>query len=104
MKTVENCFSHISTLDIDWTTHGSGKRPTSFKLDTPTLADVTSQYFVRFSKCAESAIYSNDIAEHKFYKPVKISRSDFGSLDRENRRPLEEYDTLDGLPFWLAGE
>ncbi len=30
-------------------------------------------------------------------------RSKFGGLDRENRRPLEEYDTLDGPPFWLAG-
>ena len=66
-----------------------------------TLAEVTEKFFVRLAECVGSADYQARNTTWA-YEPVKIVRSDFASIARESKRPPEEYDTLDGPPFWLA--
>ncbi len=66
-------------------------------------ADVPEEEREEETKAAESAIYCANMATHRFSRPVRLSRSDFGSLDRQKRRPLAEYDDLTGPPFWSIG-
>ena len=103
MRRVQSSLSHISASDIAWDDYNIRSGRTTLDLQEDTVAGVVSDFFRAFYLCAEAAVYCNNDDTHPFFRPVKISRSDFGSLYREDNRPVEEYDTLDGSPFWLAG-
>lgn len=102
MRRVQNALLHVPTSSVNWDNHHIKSGQTTFDLQEGTVAGAVSHFFKAFPRCAESTMYCNNQATHRFFRPVKICRSDFGSLDREDRRPLEEYDALDGPPFWLA--
>ncbi|OAI58851.1 hypothetical protein RSP795_22550 [Ralstonia solanacearum] len=64
----------------------------------PTLADVFAKYFESFSHCVESSkIFLNS---WKMYKPVRTVIADMPDFAVEKKRPLEEYDALEGEPLW----
>ena len=103
MGRVQDCLSLIPISSVAWDDYNMRPGLTALDLQESTLAGVVSHFFKSFSRCASSTIFCQNDDTHPFFRPVKICRSDFGSLDRENRRPLEEYDTLQGPPFWIAG-
>lgn len=65
----------------------------------PTLADVFSKYFDSFAKACGSALSFMD--RFKIYQPVKTVISDQPWFLLESQRPLDEYNVLEGNPFWL---
>jgi hypothetical protein len=103
MKLVQEKFGLIEISDVDWEAYGLTGQPKSFGPAASDLAQATEEYFRRFYGCASAALYNANLAEGGFFKPVRISRSDFGSLYETEQRPLEGYDRWDGPPFWLTG-
>jgi hypothetical protein len=101
MKTVQERFAAISIFDINWEKFGFDKQPKLFDTTTGSLRESTEDCFGRFYQCASSVLYMHNV-ENRILRPVKLSRSDFGSLYEADQRPLEEYDALVGPPFWLA--
>ena len=77
--------------------------PSPTRVDTghANLAEALEDTCRRLKECVGSADYGARNTTWA-YEPVKIVRSDFASIARESKRPPEEYDTLDGPPFWLA--
>jgi hypothetical protein len=103
MRRVEHRFTLTPSSIVYWDHDSVIHNQTALRLDGGNLSDVFLHFFERFYECANAAIYLYHQTEHGFFSPVKICRSDFGSLDREDTRPLEEYENLDGLPFWVNG-
>jgi hypothetical protein len=63
------------------------------------LADVFSKYFECFDSCVSDArLFYNDWGK---YLPVRVMVSDVPEFITDKLRPLEEYDALEGEPFWL---
>ena len=100
MAAIQSCFATIPASQIEWVAYNISAEETRHNLNGATLADVMDEHFTRFNDCVESAF--GCLQRLSFFRPVKIIRSDFASIDREDKRPLEEYDALDGPPFWLA--
>jgi len=99
MKEVKSKFLTLSSSEVDWKMDLLGNRQRTW-LDPmqPNLADIFATYFQHFEHCVESAklfAKSWDI-----YQPVKIVRTELAWFMVEKARPLEEYDSLDGEPFW----
>lgn len=72
--------------------------------DQPTLADVFSRYFEGFADCIESARLNYETFKsypRYSYEPVRIVISDLAGFARDKKKPLAEYDALEGKPFWL---
>lgn len=95
IKVVEERFRAVPTCFVEFPS------PTLVDLGRANLAEALGDTLRRLRECVGSADY--EVRNTTWtYKPVKIVRSDFASIQREKKRPLEEYDTLDGPPFWLA--
>jgi hypothetical protein len=103
MKFIQEKFDEIPFSDINWQEFGVDKQPKLFHETTGSLREATNNCFARFYECASSVLYIHNIQNGVFFRPVKLSRSDFGSLYEADKRPLAEYDALDkdALPFWL---
>ncbi|MDS7931555.1 hypothetical protein RMB13_19115 [Acinetobacter sp. V102_4] len=56
------------------------------------------EYFDSFDSCLEDSIYFYKKFEE--YQPLKITVVDIPWYVLETHRPLEEYDQLEGEPFW----
>lgn len=99
MKEVKIKFSTLSITEVDWNMDLIGdRRRTWLDPNQSNLADVFSTYFQHFEHCVESAklfAKSWDI-----YQPVKIVRTELAWFMVEKARSLEEYDSLEGEPFW----
>ncbi|MGF6368104.1 hypothetical protein OKW40_000854 [Paraburkholderia sp. RAU6.4a] len=67
--------------------------------DQATLADVFSRYFDGFIDVCDSA--KSFFNAFNMYKPVRVVISDLAGFARDKKKPLAEYDTLEGKPFWL---
>ncbi len=102
MITVQRHFAKIPTASIDWAALGLQPETSEFKLGLDTAGAVFDErgYFRRFQGCVNSVLYRHEHGETFF--PIMLSRSDFESIRHAETRPREEYDTLDGPPFWLA--
>jgi len=60
-----------------------------------------SKYFAAFEECASSASYTARIVGAN-YQPVMTAVTSLPECyDSYLNRPLEEFDKLEGLPFWL---
>ena len=64
-----------------------------------TLADVFSKYFEMFVDACNSA--KSFFETFKIYQPVRVVISDLPGFARDKKKPLAEYDALEGKPFWL---
>lgn len=99
MNEVKDKFSILSSSEVDWKMNLIGdRRRTLLDPTQPHLADVFSAYFHHFEHCVESAkLFAKSWG---IYQPVKIVRTELAWFMVEKSRPLEEYDSLEGEPFW----
>ncbi len=100
MEQVEQIFATLPNTVVKWNEKMIGESNDSW-LDPikPTLAEIFEKYFDHFAYCVESAQVFFD--SWKSYLPVKTSISDTSGYTVDKKRPLEDYDTLAGEPFWL---
>ncbi|MDP7762335.1 hypothetical protein [Acinetobacter baumannii] len=73
------------------------------KLTEPSENENTNiflKYFRQFDSAVESAIYFYEYFND--YVPVRIAVVDLPWQMVEARRPLREYDQLEGVPYWLT--
>ncbi|MDL2400991.1 hypothetical protein [Rhizobium mayense] len=101
MERARQIFTFVRAASgVEWDSSLVGNREKSWlNPDQSTLADVFSEYFECFAKASASA----KSFEHDFhiYKPVKTIISDLAGFLRDDHKSLDEYDALDGKPFWL---
>lgn len=104
MLMVRDVFCETTSLDVDWVAAGVDSKQTLLELDCKKLADVFSSFFINFAHCTESALINYEAFKAYsgyVYEPVRIIISDLPEYFVEKNRPLEEYDQLAGIPFWL---
>jgi hypothetical protein len=65
----------------------------------PTLADVFGKFFEKFLDACSSA--KSFFENFNIYQPVRVVISDLPGFARDKKKPLAEYDALEGEPFWL---
>lgn len=102
LAALENTFERVGSSLVDWNAIGIA-RESNLDLAKPTLSGVFANYFEAFAHCAESAWLN--FVEFKAFpgyqeEPVRIVPTDEPWLTAELKRPLAEYDALDGPPFW----
>ena len=97
MELAKSIFATRPASAVDWITHDPIK--TWLDPNQPTLADVFSRYFEHFINAKNSA--ESFLEAFNIYQPVKTVIADLPGFTVDKRRPLTEYDTLEGKPFWL---
>lgn len=100
MHRVNEAFKQIPSNAVEWDRNIVGNaEKTLLNHELSTLADVFSKFFDSFYRAVSSA--KSFYNTFKIYQPVKIIPTDTIYLMMEEKRPLKEYDELDGKPFWL---
>lgn len=103
MDQAKQTFLCVNNRDIDWQV---AVESTTTRLDMSkrTLAEIFDKFFESYSHCSESAKMNHEAFKsypgYK-YEAVRLVVADQPWFLLEKRRPLEDYDALDGLPFWL---
>lgn len=104
MVRVKEEFQRVLTADVDWGEMGVSPRSTRLDLEMPTLAGVFKRFFACFEHCVQSA-RTNQEAFSTYpgyrFEPVRIVVADQPWFLVEKQRSLEEYELLQGDPFWL---
>jgi hypothetical protein len=105
MEEVRKIFAALPSNAIDWQDYEATKATTNNRLDTSkgTLADVFEKFFEKFMRCCEAAKISYEMFKSYAgyeYEPVRFIVTDIPWSTAESMRSLEEYDALDGEPFW----
>lgn len=105
MEQVRKIFAALPSNAIDWQDYEATKATTNNRLDTSkgTLADVFEKFFEKFMRCCEAAKINYEMFKSYAgyeYEPVRFIVTDTPWSTAENMRSLEEYDALDGEPFW----
>lgn len=75
------------------------KMGTRLNLKAENLADLFEPFFSGFYKTYETALFFHK--EDNEYYPLKIVYTDLPYYAFDKRRPLEDYENLEGDPFWL---
>ncbi|CBJ49652.1 hypothethical protein [Ralstonia solanacearum PSI07] len=104
MKEVEKLFSELPSSSVTWDPAMlNDKSKTWLELGALTLTQVFNRYFDAFFRCAESSKVNyegfKDYPGYK-YEAVRIVVADMPMFMAEKKRPLEEYDVLEGEPLW----
>ena len=99
MKNAQEIFASVPSASVNW--EGMSAVPSRSRLnpDQPNLADVFSKYFENFDYCVESAKVF--FKSWKIYQPVRTVVSDLPDFMTDKKRPLDQYEALEGKPFWL---
>jgi hypothetical protein len=104
MDEVRSRFNRTETARVDWSGAGRDAENSRLDLSKSTLAGVFESYFQGFVHCEESARLNYE-EFHGYrgyaYEPVRIVIADQPWLLIDKKRPLVEYDALEGSPFWL---
>lgn len=105
MNEVKEIFSKIPSSEVDWKPELIGnKSKTWLDPSHPKLADVFIKFFENFAYCVESAKLNYEAFKSYpgyQYEPVKTVPTDLAGIATEKTRSLQEYDALEGKPFWL---
>lgn len=106
MVKAKEVFNKTQSTAVKWNPQMIGN-PESTRLNPnqPTLGEVFSKYFEHFSHCVESAKLSYEGFKSYpgyVYEPVKTVITDLSIYANETKRPLQDYDDLEGQPFWMA--
>ena len=100
MNQAQQIFSGLSSTEIDWTeTLPNDKNLSWLDPNQANLAEIFSKFFDYFTEAKESAISFFECFQ--IYQPLKIIPTNISAIMIEKRRPLQEYDDLEGKPFWL---
>ncbi|WP_082079831.1 hypothetical protein [Cupriavidus basilensis] len=101
MEQVRQIFAQVPAKSgVEWDSKMIGDPQKSW-LDPyqPTLAEVFSRFFENFVKACGSA--KSFVEVFNIYQPVRVVISDLPGFARDKSKPLEDYDALEGEPFWL---
>lgn len=101
MDRVRLDFENVSTEEVDWRTTGLVASITTLDLAGTNLADVFKRYFSEFDHCVNSA--ETFFNSWNIYQPVRTVISDLAGFVEATERPLDDYEKLNGAPFWLGG-
>jgi hypothetical protein len=104
MKQVKAEFERVPTASINWEHAGVDPATTRLALGKPTLAGVFAKYFELFDHCVDSArLNFEEFRTYPGYRfePVRIVVADQPWFLFEKKRALADYESLQGLPFWL---
>lgn len=99
MAQIREQFAEVSSSEVDWGSLGIDLDETQLDPNQPTLTDVFARFFLGFSNCVESA--KSFLEDWKYYQPVRIVIADQPWFTVEKHRALDEYESLEGQPFWL---
>ena len=103
MAQAKRIFVDVTRKNVDWQ---AAVESTTTRLDMSkgTLAEIFDKFFDSYSHCAESAKINYEAFKsypgYK-YEAVKLVVADQPWFLLEKKRPLEDYDALEGSPFWL---
>ncbi len=98
MSKVKEIFSTLPNSAIDWP-EDFDLTKTRLDKNLSTLENIFEKYFRGFFYCVKSAQLHYET--FKSYKPVRTGTTDTPYYIDDKNRPLEEYDQLEGKPFWL---
>jgi hypothetical protein len=98
MDEVQKRFGAIPSSTVDWGDITASAAVSRLDPSKATLAEVFSAYFERFARCRESAEIFFETWQR--YQPLKIGIADLPDSVADQDRPLEEYESLQGKPFW----
>ncbi|WP_377152878.1 hypothetical protein ACFJIX_16685 [Roseateles sp. UC29_93] len=90
-------LSTLPVSSIDWAPEG--RIESMLDRAAGDLASLVGRYFEAFDRCSESAKLF--LETFNIEQPVRAIRSDTAWFAWEKCRPLEAYEALDGLPFWI---
>lgn len=99
MMEVKSKFLALPSSEVNWNMDLVGDRRRTWLDPTQSnLGEVFQTYFQHFAHCVESAkLFAKS---WNIYQPVKITRTELAWFMIEKSRPVEEYDLLEGEPFW----
>ena len=96
-------FSSVTNQAIDWRNMSDGFATNRLEMKG-CLAETFDRFFESFTHCVESAkINYEGFKSYPGYKyeAVRLVVADMPEFLADKKRPLEEYDALEGEPFWL---
>lgn len=99
MRSAKDIFGSVSSASVDWNGISAAPRVSRLNPDQGNLADVFSKYFEKFDYCVESAKVF--FKSWNIYQPVRTVVSDMPDFMTDKKRPLDQYEVLEGKPFWL---
>jgi hypothetical protein len=100
MDQVRSVFVGLPSDAISWEGMAASTRRDR---DNKTLAGLFEKYFESFAQCVESARMNNEVFKScpdYEYEAVRLVLADQPWFLVDKNRPLEDYDALEGLPFW----
>lgn len=103
MAQVKQVFAAVSNKAINWQDMTADPAKTRLDPSKETLAEIFGKYFECYAHCVESAKISYEgFKSYPGYKyeAVRLVVADQPWFLVEKKRPLEEYDALEGDPFW----
>lgn len=98
MDKIYEAFNDVSVRKIDLSALYESTAKTRLDPNCHTLRELFFEFFPKFSRCRESAemFYKN----WQEYNALRLVISDMPRFFDEEKRDLEDYDALDGIPFW----
>jgi hypothetical protein len=99
MDLAQHEFAGLPSSSVDWKQLPIDSNETWLNPDQPTLADVFAKYSQHFADARKSA--ESFFQAFHVYQPVRIVIADLPGFARDKKKPLTEYDALEGKPFWL---
>lgn len=99
MQHLKEVFRATPTSFIDLSGIGAATSVTRLDPTSLNLLELFCKYFECFEYCKESAELF--LATWKILQPVRLVIADTLDFIDDKKRPLIQYDSLEGRPFWL---
>ena len=99
MRHLKEVFKAIPTSAIDLSGIGAATSVTRLDATSANLLELFSKYFECFEYCKESAELF--LTTWKILQPIRLVIADTQDFIEDKKRPLIQYDSLEGRPFWL---
>jgi hypothetical protein len=99
MQRAQQVFATLPSASVNWENMPADSASTWLNPKQFTLADIFSKYFEHYANAHNAA--QSFFEAFNIYRPIRTIVADISGLMAENRRALEDYDKLDGKPFWL---
>lgn len=96
---IKEIFARTPSASVTWKSTSKDDAHTKLDVTRTTLAEVFADYFEKIIQAKESA--ESFYNSFNIYQPVRILVSDMPEFITDKKRSLDQYDTLEGKPFWL---
>ncbi|MFZ3003915.1 MAG: hypothetical protein WA071_26610 [Undibacterium umbellatum] len=106
MDQVKHVFANVPISEIDLSGITEPTPKTWLDPKNATLAELFSKYFENFTHCKDSTKMNYETFKSYpgyQYEPVRIVISNMPEFMTDKKRSLEEYEAIDGEPFWTRG-